>query len=274
MPAIRSMLICGKPSAARELVGAVDLRRAVRAAVELEDVVVEVLDAEAQPRDADVADRLELGLGQRARLALEGDFLGAVPRRDRRSAASTRPLELLRREERRRAAAEVDEVERPAGDAGGARVELPLAGEQRRGTSRRPRRSCRCRRGSSRTGSASGRTGCAGRARAACPAPAARCERGQRVGGDRVRRPDRERRVVGDEVAADFRFGGGDVAHERGADPLPRLRYRTPKCFMIASRIRSGGSSPWARIESWKAFWSNFGPSAFSTAARSSSSRV
>ena len=61
---------------ARLLVDAVDLRRAVRAAVQLENPIVEVLDAEAEPRDAELAERGELGIGERARLALEGDFRG------------------------------------------------------------------------------------------------------------------------------------------------------------------------------------------------------
>ena len=54
----------------------------MRAAVDLEDAVVEVLDAQAQARDAHLADRLQLVLGQRARLALEGDLFRLVPRRD------------------------------------------------------------------------------------------------------------------------------------------------------------------------------------------------
>ena len=37
---------------ARLIVGAADLGRAMRAAVQLEQPIVEVLDAEAQPRDA------------------------------------------------------------------------------------------------------------------------------------------------------------------------------------------------------------------------------
>ena len=48
-------------------------------AVLLQHVVVEVLDAQAQPRDAQLAERLDLRLGERARLALEGDFFGLVP---------------------------------------------------------------------------------------------------------------------------------------------------------------------------------------------------
>ena len=68
----------------RELIRAEHLGRAMRAAVQLEDVVVEVLDAEAEPRHAQVADRGELALGQRAGLALERDLLGRCPRRDGR----------------------------------------------------------------------------------------------------------------------------------------------------------------------------------------------
>src|SRR4029450_13288459 len=99
-------------------VGLLDLARAVRPAVDLEDVVVEVLDAEAEARHAHLPDRGELALGQRAGLALEGDLLGARPRRER-AQPSHEALELLRREEGRRAAAEVDEVERPARDRAG-----------------------------------------------------------------------------------------------------------------------------------------------------------
>src|SRR5262245_49516066 len=65
--------------AAGEGVGAGDLRRAMGAAVQLEDVIVEVLDTEAQARHADVTDHRQLRLGQRTRLALEGHFLGAIP---------------------------------------------------------------------------------------------------------------------------------------------------------------------------------------------------
>src|SRR5690606_30379589 len=89
----------------------------------------EVLDAEAEPRDAEAPDRLQLRLRERARLALERDLLGRVPRGDRGETPDER-LELARREERRRAAAEVDEVQRPARDGGPGGVELPLAREQ------------------------------------------------------------------------------------------------------------------------------------------------
>src|SRR6185503_6396615 len=68
----------------------------------------------------------ELGVGQRARLALEGDFFGRRPRRHRGEPAD-QALELLRREKRWCAAAEVDEVVRTPGYRGKLPVKLPLA---------------------------------------------------------------------------------------------------------------------------------------------------
>ena len=109
-------------------------------------------------------DRGELGFGERARLALERDLLG---RRSTDDVAVSRLHEASRaagRQERRRAAAEIDEVERPPRDGRPLGVELPLARRADRGTARPPWRSCRCRPGSNRNGSASGRTGCAGTA--------------------------------------------------------------------------------------------------------------
>ena len=98
----------------------------MRAAVHLEDVIVEVLDAEAEPRDAQLANGRELGLGQRAGLALERDLFGRRPRRDRRQPLH-QPGQLPHRQKRRRAAAEVHEIERAAVDGGIGVVELPLA---------------------------------------------------------------------------------------------------------------------------------------------------
>ena len=66
--------------AARRVVSAADLGRSMRAAVELEDAIVEVLDAEAEPRDTHRADRGKLGFGKRAGLAFERDLFGVVPR--------------------------------------------------------------------------------------------------------------------------------------------------------------------------------------------------
>ena len=65
----------------------------------------------------------------RARLALERDLFGVVPRAARVQPADE-SLQLLRRQERRRAAAEVDEVELAAGHCRRRGVELPLPREQ------------------------------------------------------------------------------------------------------------------------------------------------
>ena len=122
------MLICGKSSDRANAYGASDLRRPVRAAVQLEDLVVEVLDAQAQPGHADAANRRQLGFGDRSWLALERDFLGILPGcRCRQS--SDQAFELLRREKRRRAAAEVHEVQLPSGDRRLRRTQLPFVRE-------------------------------------------------------------------------------------------------------------------------------------------------
>ncbi len=96
------------------------------AAVELENVVVEVLDPEAQTRDAQAPDRGQLALGERSRLALERDLFSVVPWATAREPFDE-PVELLRRQKRRRAAAEVHEIEWPSGDGRQLAVQLPLA---------------------------------------------------------------------------------------------------------------------------------------------------
>ena len=122
------MLICGKLQRARKGVGGADLGGAVRAPVDLEDAIVEVLDAQAQARDPHLPDRLQLVLGQRPGLALERDLFRLVPRRDGGEVLH-QPLQLVRRQERRRAAAEVHEVQRPSGNRRLPRVHRPLLGE-------------------------------------------------------------------------------------------------------------------------------------------------
>ena len=211
------MLICGKPSERANAVGAADFGRAMRAAVDLEDVVVEVLDAEAEARHAHLADRRELRFGQRARFTLEGDFFRRRPRRQRREPLH-QSAELRRRQERRRAAAEIDEIELAAGNRGKLRVEFPLAREQveiavdlfgvlagvdpeiaevaafpaERDVQVEAERR-------------------AGHGR--------RLLRGNGVVLDAVARPDRKRRIVGDEIAANFRLvrhgGPGILGHRQ-----------------------------------------------------------
>ena len=61
-------------------VSAGDFLRAMRAAIDFEDVIVEVFDAEREPRDAEVADGLQFVIGERAGFGLERDFLDFVPR--------------------------------------------------------------------------------------------------------------------------------------------------------------------------------------------------
>ena len=152
-----------------------------------------------------LADRRQLRFGERAGLALERDLFGASFHGRLAVSRSTSRLQLLRRQKRRRAAAEVDEVEAAARRrAGWSRVELPLARQQVEVLLDLAARSCRCRPGSSRNGSASGRTGCAGTARAVRPARAGEASAGLGVRGDGAGRPDRKRRVIRDEIAADL----------------------------------------------------------------------
>ena len=116
----------------------------MRAAVQLEDAIVEVLDAEAEARDAHLADRGELGFGDRAGLAFERDLFGAVPRAVRIEPADE-ALQLLRRQERRRAAAEVDEVELASRHSRRRERRAPTRAPADRDTARPRARSCRCR---------------------------------------------------------------------------------------------------------------------------------
>src|SRR6185295_17713073 len=210
-----------------------DFRRAMRAAVDLEDAVVEILDAEAQTRDAHSPDGGELRVGQRARLALEGDFFGRRPRRHRGEPAD-QALELLRREKRRRAAAEVHEVERASGYRGKLPVELPLARERveiladlgrilvgvdakvtemtalpaERNVEVQPERNRRV-----------------GRRR----------QRGTRVAFDGLRRPDRKRRICGNEVTADIGLiGDGTLGLVHGI--LYPKQYNRPSCEPTTTR--------------------------------------
>ena len=79
------------------------------AAVDFENVIVEVLDAEAQPRDAEIANRLELVVGERAGFGFERDFLRRVPWEQTLHPVGEE-LQLIGRQIAGRAAAEVDEA--------------------------------------------------------------------------------------------------------------------------------------------------------------------
>ncbi len=126
MPAIRSILICGKPTSRAQLIGPDDFRRLVGPAIDRQNLVIEMLDAQAEPGHADLLDRLELGFLERARLAFEGDFPGRVP-----VPVVVDPLdqalELCIAQVRRRAAAEVDEFELPAAKPAPVGIQRDLA---------------------------------------------------------------------------------------------------------------------------------------------------
>ena len=98
---------------ARPVVGAIDFRRKMRAAIRRENLVVEMFDAEAQSRDADLLERFELRFLQRARLAFEGDFFGVLPAHMAIESID-QVVQLLFADVRRRAAAEVGEPQLPA----------------------------------------------------------------------------------------------------------------------------------------------------------------
>src|SRR6185503_10550032 len=115
---------------ARVIVGALDLGRAVSAVVDLEDVGVEVLDPEREARDAEARELGQLDLRERARLALERHFFDLVPG-EGRAHALEQLLQLLGREVRRRAAAEVDEQRLAALEARVRGVERELAPQAR-----------------------------------------------------------------------------------------------------------------------------------------------
>ena len=103
-----------------------DFGRPVGPSASLQDVVVEVLDAQAQARRAQGLDRFELALLQRARLTLEGHFPSVVPR-PMLINRSDQTLELRAAEKRRRASSEVNEFERSAGQRGSIGIQRRLA---------------------------------------------------------------------------------------------------------------------------------------------------
>ena len=72
-----------KAELARAAVSAPDFLRAVSASVDLQDVIGKIFDAETKARDAQLADRLELVVRERARLAFEGHLLDFIPRQQR-----------------------------------------------------------------------------------------------------------------------------------------------------------------------------------------------
>src|SRR5262249_24238338 len=89
----------------------------------LEDVVVAVVDAEAEAGDAKLLESFKLVLLQRARLALEGDFFSAV-KGEHGAESLEEPAQLTGAQIRGRAAGEVDELQAAAADDRQLRIEL------------------------------------------------------------------------------------------------------------------------------------------------------
>src|SRR5919205_407362 len=97
----------------------------MRAAVCREDLVVEVFDAETQARDADLFQRLQLRLLNRAGLTLERDFFRVLPT-DVSIQTIDEISQLLLTDVRRCAAAEVCKAKLAPLERGHAAVELVL----------------------------------------------------------------------------------------------------------------------------------------------------
>ena len=98
---------------ARGLISPPDFRRFMSAAVDRQDLFVEMLDAQAQPGDADFLDGLELAFLERARLTFESHFAGGRPGPVFVDALNE-PFELRAGEVGRGATAEIDKFELPA----------------------------------------------------------------------------------------------------------------------------------------------------------------
>ena len=177
MPAMRSMLICGKPMLRAYAYDLRDFRRPVRAAVHLENPSSKF----STPRLRRVTPRRRM-TSSLASVSVPGSHSNVISSADDHGVSRRQPRderrELLRREKRRRAAAEIDEVDRRGPRAPAARAADPIRAPAGPGTARPAARSCPCTRGSSRNGNASGRTGCAGTARAARPGSGRRASAG------------------------------------------------------------------------------------------------
>ena len=182
-----------------------DLGRQMSAAILFENLVLEVFDTQRHPSDADFFECFDFLQAERARLALEGDFVGGVPRHVLGQFVSQKQ-QLPRAEIRRRATPEVDELELSIADGRRLADQFDLASQAIDVTLNR----------------LSVLVGVD--PEVAEPAPLA-AERDmqiqpQRHTGIRFRvqcgmnlghvllRPKRERRIVRDKIAADFRRAG------------------------------------------------------------------
>ena len=98
-------------------------------AVQLQDLIVEVLDAKTQPCHTQPTNHRQLRGRQCARLTLECNLLGLVPA-GLRGQPCHEALELTGREKRGRASTEIHEVERATLDGRQLRVQIPFATDQ------------------------------------------------------------------------------------------------------------------------------------------------
>ena len=208
----------------------------MRAAVQLENPIAEVLHPEAETGHTQGANAFELRLGERAGLAFERHLLRRVPGCAGRQSRD-KALQLAGREKRGRAAAEVHEVQGATGDRRRLEIQLPLAPEEvqilfdvarvlvrvdaeiaemallpaERDVEVQPERhapACGC------------------------------CQRRPRVPPDGVRGPDRERRIVGNEVAADFRLI--ELGGARAVGHLPTIPTTGPICLPGPANVAGG----------------------------------
>ena len=101
----------------------------MRPTIGLEDVIVKILHTQAQSCDAQFAQGFELVLLECARFALEGDLLGFVPGEKGLESIHQSP-DLVDREIRRRAASDIDKLERAMGQVGVTGQDFDLANER------------------------------------------------------------------------------------------------------------------------------------------------
>ena len=104
-------------------VRAIDLFFEMCPTVVLEDLGLEVFNAQAEPRNSHLTERFQLVLLQRPRFALKGDLRCPVPGHDFFQACH-QPAELRGAQVGRRPAAEIDVVQGPAANDRFARQQL------------------------------------------------------------------------------------------------------------------------------------------------------
>jgi hypothetical protein len=100
-------------------------RAMMRPTVDLEHMIIEILNTQAQSRHAHLPDRLEFVIGQGSRFTFERDLLHLVPGQDRLHSIG-QELQLVDREIGRRAATEIDKARFAPANERLLRIELEL----------------------------------------------------------------------------------------------------------------------------------------------------